>query len=107
MLTATLGASGDQPVPGDYDADGTTDVAVRTAAGPWLVRSSAAPTSAIVPLPFGDPTDTSVPGDFDGDGVTDLAVFRPSTGDWYLRNSSSPLGIVTWGGSIDWPILKP
>jgi uncharacterized delta-60 repeat protein len=27
--------------------------------------------------------------DFDGDGRTDLSVFRPSEGNWYIRNSSN------------------
>jgi hypothetical protein len=27
-----------------------------------------------------------VPGDYDGDGDTDAAIFRPSTGQWYMRN---------------------
>lgn len=27
--------------------------------------------------------------DFDGDGKTDLSVFRPSTGSWYIQNSSN------------------
>lgn len=42
-----------------------------------------------------DPTRTvttagpSLAADFDGDGKTDLVVFRPTTGTWFVRNSSS------------------
>jgi hypothetical protein len=37
-----------------------------------------------------------VPADYDGDGRTDLAVYRPSTGEWYIINSSTG----SWAGHI-------
>jgi len=33
-----------------------------------------------------------VPGDYDGDGRADLAVFRPASGEWFLRLSSGAFG---------------
>lgn len=45
------------------------------------------------------------PGDFDGDGFTDTAIFRPSTGDWYiLQSSDNTTAVDHFGVNGDIPI---
>ena len=77
QATVQWGMPGDIPVPGDYNGDGTTDVAVyRPSTGTWYVQDQGA-------VAWGHPGDIPVPGDYNGDGTTDIAVYRPSTGTWY------------------------
>ncbi len=64
---------------GDYDGDGTGDLAVyRFSSGLWAARG-------ITRAYFGTPDDFPVPGDYSGDGTTDFAVYRPGSGLWAVR----------------------
>ena len=42
--------------------------------------------------------------DLTGDGHADIAVYRPSTGIWYLLQSTNGFTAVQWGLSQDIPI---
>jgi hypothetical protein len=76
-----LGAASAAPVPGDYDGDRTTDLAVyRPSTGVCYLRPSSTNYAVSVTYQWGHNADVMVPGDFDGDGRTDLVLFRPSTG---------------------------
>ena len=64
---------------GDYDGDGTDDVAVfRPSSGLWAVRG-------LTRTYFGDESDHPAPGDYRGNGSTLIAVFRPSSRLWAVR----------------------
>lgn len=55
---------------------------------------------------WGASADRPLVGDFDGDGKTDVTVYRPSTGEWFIRYSSrgfssSAFGYFQWGAADD------
>ncbi len=106
--TATWGTSGDIPVPGDYDGDGTTDFAVvRPGTGScpcsstWYLTISS--TASNTNFTFGSTGDIPAPADYDGDGKTDAAYFRPSTGVWYIKGSTAGDYNQSWGSNGDKP----
>lgn len=105
VQVVNFGLSTDDIVPGDYDGDGKTDVAVvRSSGGAWIwfvLRSSDGQVQAASWGLSG--TDEIVQGDYDGDGKTDYAVWRAGP------NPLESIFIVygTSGGVIfrDWGLL--
>jgi len=81
-------------VPGDYDGDGTADLAIyRPCNSLWKVRS-------VTSLYFGGSADDPVPADYDGDGRWDPAYYRSTNGLWKVRNQTS----FYFGTSDDVPV---
>jgi peptidoglycan hydrolase-like protein with peptidoglycan-binding domain len=91
---ATLGAKGDVPVPGDYDGNGSIDLAVyRPSTAGWYVAGK--PASV-----WGQPGDVPVPGRYLASGTTVPAVYRPADSTWLVKGSAP----ITFGRAGDKPV---
>ncbi|MCB0322067.1 MAG: VCBS repeat-containing protein, partial [Bdellovibrionales bacterium] len=100
LYAPVWGVTGDTIVLGDYDGDGTDDVAVWRA-GTWFILY----TYGALGVGWGLPGDVPMPRDYDADGKDDLAIWRPSDGNWWIINSSTGFAsVVQWGLPGDTPV---
>jgi hypothetical protein len=115
------GNSGDVPVVGDWDGDGTFTIGIfRPATAPgsqaqwYLSNSNISNNTDIGPFAFGDYGDVPVVGDWDGNGTTTVGVFRPapdssSQAQWLLSNSNTTnptyIGPLSFGVAGDVPVV--
>ncbi len=108
VLVRQFGVPTDFFVPGDYDGDGITDLAVARASGStnrWIYRPSGGGDD-VYWIAWGNPnTDIEVPGDYNGDGITDIAIFRTTTGEFIARLSGGGVLWEKWGQSGDVPSI--
>ncbi len=80
--------------PGDFNGDGTDDVAIfRPSSGLWAIRGFSR-------IYYGTWNDEPVPGDYNGDGADEVGIYRATAGLWALRGVSR----VYFGSSGDLPI---
>ncbi|MEA1929227.1 MAG: hypothetical protein U9N73_13555 [Candidatus Auribacterota bacterium] len=79
---------------GDYDGDGTSDIAIfRPSSGLWAIQG-------VTRMYFGGGSDQPAAGDYDGDGTSDIAIFRDSSGLWAVRGISR----AYFGAGADIPV---
>ena len=103
--TITFGLTGDKPVAGDWDGNGTVTIGVyRESEYTFYLRNTntAGPADIVVsfyPTYYGE---TPVAGDWDGDGVDTIGMHRSSNATFSLRNTntSGPLDVTVGFGSI-------
>jgi uncharacterized delta-60 repeat protein len=94
-----------QAVPFDFlNTDGIADVAIyRPDNLRWYINQDGGRSYL-----FGLPGDITVPSDYMGDFATDLAVFRPSTGQWFIKLifwvGSGNYATIQWGDPGDIPV---
>ena len=100
-------------MPGDYDGDGTVDLAVfEPSTAKWHILGS---TTGYFFRVFGNSEMTPVPGDYDADGTTDCAMFEANKATWHVLGSTSSYFSRVYGNNkmtpladiYEEPILPP
>ncbi|MFH1037555.1 MAG: SBBP repeat-containing protein [PVC group bacterium] len=80
------------PAPGDYNGDGTGDIAYYNRfSARWYVKDTLTGEVITSGLKWGLYDDIPVPEDYDGDGTTDYATWSPSgsLGYWHIYGAAS------------------
>lgn len=110
-LTATgnlsydyFGQAGDRTLPGDYDGDGKTDIAlargfnISPGVTTWYIRYTGGAPDTQFQWGAGN-LDQGAQGDYDGDGITDPTVYRRGGENSYyvLRSSDKAMQVFHWG----------
>jgi len=103
----------DNVVPGDYDGDGKTDVAVtRGISGSryWYYEPSSIPGLQVEAIQWGLSSDYTAQGDYDGDGKTDVCVWRASQTQgqtsYYYLGTTVGVRAFQWGQFGDYPVAN-
>jgi hypothetical protein len=85
-IAFAYGQSGDIPLAGDWNGDGTTTVGVYRN-GVFYLKNNNSAGVADIAFAYGQPGDIPVVGDWNGDNITTVGVYR--NGIFYLKNNNS------------------
>jgi len=108
-LTFTFGGQpGDQPVAGDWNGDGRTDLGIfrdgtflrgviTTNTNPCPRCFPSTTIEQLDPLPFGQAGDRPIAGDWNGDGIDDVGVYRSNSSTFILRVPETVTGVPCHG----------
>lgn len=90
LFSLPWGMPGDTPVACDRDGDGADDRSmVRVREDLLLDHYTATANGGVLVEAFGSLGDIPRCRDFDGDGQDDVALFRPQSGEWFVRESTA------------------
>jgi hypothetical protein len=108
-VSRQYGATGDIPLVGDWDRNGTVTVGVyRPSESRFYLSNSTSSQVADVVTQFGNPGDIPVVGDWDYEGTTTIGVYRPSNQTFYLSNSNTTGAsnyVFQYGAPGDKPVV--
>ncbi len=107
------GTTGDRPVRGDFDGDGTLDAAVfRPSDSIWYIRESS--TGQPRYDKWGSAGDRLVPADYDGDGKTDMSQFSVTASGTFCKAQTelhamrcSGFRLTYWSRQITMATVRP
>ncbi len=100
-LVVRFGTSTAQPVVGDWDGNGKSNIGVRDPVTKTFSLRTAPTVSTIV---FGTRTDLPIAGDWDGDGAWEVGVRRARLGKFRLRSADGTVSVAFFGDANDIPV---
>ena len=87
-ITVKLGKTGDYPVVGDWDGNGTDTIGVYRN-GVFYLSNSNTTGHVDLTFAFGKAGDQPIAGDWNGDGIDTIGIYRSSKITFLLRNTNS------------------
>lgn len=101
VTAVPMGSSTDEPVLGDWNGDGITDLGLRQIGTGRFVLKTPARTRRMI---FGSAADQPIAGDWDGDGRFEVGVRKSGSNTFALRNRDGSSSTIRFGGPKMLPV---